>query len=89
MICAVLKKYVDLQEYKVFYFGSRVLGNTDDRSDIDVGIEGKHPLLLATLANIKEDIENLPLLYTIDIVDFTNATQEFLAVAGEHREYIN
>lgn len=82
-------RHLDLSRYSLFFFGSRVGGGGDDRSDIDIGIEGAGPVLLSTLRMIKEDIESLPLLYKIDVVDLSQTSDSFREVAKQHIEYIN
>ena len=37
-ILAIIGRHVDLNEYRVFFFGSRVTGRGDERADIDIGI---------------------------------------------------
>jgi uncharacterized protein len=87
-ILKILGKYLDLSQYKVFFFGSRVKGNADERADIDIGIEG--PEIPARIKfEIEEELENLPILYKIDFVDFNNVDEKFKKVAKEYVEYIN
>lgn len=82
-------KHIDLSKYKLFFFGSRVRGDSFERSDIDIGIEGPKPLDVVTKIKIEEEIDNLPLLYTIDFVDFKDVAEKFYNDAIQHREYIN
>ncbi len=77
----IVGEHVDLATHRVFYFGSRVCGTGDERSDIDVGILGPEPLPLHVLARIREAVEELPTLYTIDIVDVGAADDRFQGVA--------
>lgn len=88
-IIAVIGKYLDLKEYRVFFFGSRVNGKGDDRADIDVGIEGPRPVPGAAMVEIREALENLPTLYKIDVVDFKEVSDGFRRVAFRHTETIN
>lgn len=88
-ILAIVARHVDSAKYRVFFFGSRVTGKGDERSDIDVGIEGQTPLPARALLDIQEDIENLPTLYKIDVVDFSRLDERFKKVAKEHSEVIN
>jgi predicted nucleotidyltransferase len=86
-ILKILSKYLDLNHYKVFFFGSRVTGRCDERSDIDIGLEG--PEIPSHIKiQIEEELENLPILYKIDLVDFRKASEEFKKVAKEKVEYI-
>jgi predicted nucleotidyltransferase len=89
-ILEIIGKYLDLKKYKVFFFGSRVSGKGDELSDIDVGIEGVNKFDESIIYKIKEDIEeNLNILYKIDVVNFTDASEKFLKVASQFKEYIN
>lgn len=84
----IIDKYLDLKLYKVFIFGSRVMGRGSERSDIDVGIMGVKEIPLDIMARIKDDIVNLPSLYTIDIVDFKSVSREFRKVALKKVEFL-
>jgi len=88
-ILEIVGRHIDLRKYKVFFFGSRVSGKGSERSDIDVGIEGPEPVLDSALARIREEIEELPTLYSIDVIDFALADDDFKQVAKEHIEIIN
>lgn len=88
-ILGIIRKYLDLSQYKVFVFGSRVTGKGDDRSDIDIGIEGDKEIPLETMGKIKDEAEELPTLYKIDIVDFFQLSDKFKEVAKEKIEVIN
>lgn len=88
-ILAILTKYLDLSQYKVFFFGSRVSGKGNDRSDIDIGIEGLIPVPTLDWAEIQEEIENFPILYRVEIVDFKDVAPIFKEVALGTVESIN
>lgn len=81
-------KYLDLGKYKVFFFGSRVAGGGNERSDIDIGIEGKEKISWDVMARIKEDIDNLPILYKIDFIDFKRVPPDFYNVATKNIEVL-
>lgn len=83
-ILAIIGEYLDLEKYKVFFFGSRVEGRGDEHSDIDIGIEGPEEIPNTIMAQIKEDIDNLSILYKIEIVDFKNVSSDFKEVASIH-----
>ena len=84
----IVGKHVDLDSYKLFYFGSRVEGKGDDRSDIDVGIDGPKKIPYEKLEAIREEVKWLPTLYSIDIVDFNNTSENFKEVALKNIEEI-
>lgn len=87
-IAAIMRKYLDVGAYRVFFFGSRAAGTGSERSDFDVGIEGSLPVPFETMAKIREEIADLPTLYTIDVVDFANTDDIFKKVAKQHIEEI-
>ncbi|MDP2950950.1 MAG: nucleotidyltransferase domain-containing protein [bacterium] len=89
-VLVIIGKHLDLKEYKVFFFGSRVLGKGDDRSDIDIGIEGKGLVPAKAMRAIQEALFNeIKTLYKIDFVDFTDTNEKFKQVAKEKIEYLN
>ena len=85
----IIGKYLDLSKYKLFFFGSRVTGKGDERSDIDVGIEGPKPVPYRIISQIQEDLEEKPILYSIDIVDFTGASEKFRHIGKQSTEYLS
>jgi predicted nucleotidyltransferase len=87
-ILEIVGKYLDLKKYKVFFFGSRVTGRHDERSDIDIGIEGPERIPLEILSAIREEIDKLPTLYHIDVVDFKSVGKDFYKVAKQNLELI-
>lgn len=89
MIKKAVAKYLPLSSYRLFFFGSRISGKASERSDIDIGIEGKKPVSSEVISRIKEEFEALPTLYTIDFVDFSQTEKDFKKVAKKHIELIN
>lgn len=87
-IVKIIGKYLDLKKYRVFVFGSRARGKSRERSDIDIGIEGPRPVPGNIMVEIKEEIENLPVLYSIDVVDFKRVSPDFREVALQNTEVI-
>jgi len=88
-IVCIFKKYICINEYEIFLFGSRASDLASDRSDIDIGILGSQPLPLATLNDIKAEIEEIKTLYSIDIVDFASVTEDFKEIALKKRVFID
>lgn len=82
----IVGKYLDLNKYQIFFFGSRVIGKGNERSDIDVGIEGKEEIDIGVVEDIKEQLANLSILYKIDFVDFKSLSDDFYGVAKEKIE---
>lgn len=88
-IKAIIKKYLDLKKCRVFYFGSRVKGTSNKRSDIDLGLDSKEKISAADKFNIIDELENIPILYKIDLVDFSIVSPDFKKEALKNIEYIN
>ena len=76
-----LAKYVDLNAYQIFIFGSEAGSDRDNRSDIDVGILGPEPIPGSVMERIREALERLRTLRAFDVVDFARADESFKAVA--------
>ena len=89
MILNVVGKHIDLGEYDVFFFGSRISGKGDAYSDIDLGIEGAQPVPPGILAKIREEIDELPVLYRMDVIDFKATGKAFQLVAKSHIQMIH
>lgn len=58
---------------KMILFGSRAKGTERERSDIDIAVSGTEDFDL-----LLEEIENLPTLYTVDIVDLDTCKNTLL-----------
>lgn len=65
-----------------------MIGRGTDRSDIDVGIEGPHSIPTKICLKIQDEIEELPTLYKIELVDFSRVAPKFREVALQHTEPI-
>lgn len=66
-ICDVFRRYPNIE--KVLIFGSRAKGTYSEGSDIDLAAIG-NGLTFNQLMDINIQIEDLGLLYKIDIVDY-------------------
>ena|SRR5436309_2035525 len=85
-ISEILERYLDIGEYRLFFFGSRTVGTGTEHSDIDIGIEGASPVPLHIMCRIRDGLESLPTIYTVEIVDFKRLSDQFRAVALQHVE---
>ena len=79
----VIRRHIPDPAYRVFLFGSRAVGSAAERSDIDIGIEGPAPVPRPALAAINGELEEAPTLYTIDVVDFRRAPENFRRLAQQ------
>ena len=85
----ILGKYFDLSKVKVFYFGSRVTGTSNERSDIDLGLQSPDKISSKIKFELMDDLDNLPILYKIDLVDFSHTSPSFQNEALKKVEMIN
>lgn len=84
----ILKKNLADISYRAFIFGSQANLPELRRADIDIGLIGNKPILPQHLSKINEAIENLPMLYNIDLVDFNDVDEQFKAVAFRNIEWL-
>ena len=67
-INSILEEIINLaKKYSastVILFGSRAKGTATERSDIDIAVSG-----IPDTENLREELDNLPTLYTIDLVN--------------------
>lgn len=89
MVRGAVAKYLPLSQYHLFFFGSRARGNANLRSDIDIGIEGKRKIPAGIKLAIEDELENLPFLYKLDLVDFKRVSPTFKKEALKFIEKIN
>lgn len=59
------------RRYRLYLFGSRAKGEASPRSDYDLALWADPPLDLATLARLREELENLPILQALDLVELS------------------
>ena len=77
----ILSNYKELQNARLFIFGSRATGKNRKFSDIDLGIQADKPLSLSTLVRIEEQFEESNIPYTVDVIDFSLVNGKFKDVA--------
>lgn len=63
--------------HQAMLFGSFAKGNAIDTSDIDIAIEGPEPLPARLFFQLTDEIEKIPTLRKIDLVDLQQAGAEF------------
>jgi len=81
----VIRSHLGSPAFRIFLFGSRAAGTARRRSDIDIGVEGPSAVPFETMTAIAEDLEDVPSLYSIDVVDFQRVPERFRQVAQERR----
>lgn len=66
---------------RFFLFGSRVRGDFHERSDFDLAVDAGSPLSPKTMASLREELDELPTLFRIDLVDASAVSASFRAEA--------
>jgi len=86
-IIAILGRHLEAERYRVFLYGSWASMNARPTSDIDIAVLGEGPIDEMVFLRVREEIDNLPTLRSIDIVDLAKADREFRdAVLRESEE---
>lgn len=70
---ATLARRILGAEVQVYWFGSWAEGRAVDRSDIDVGVMADDPIPVDRISRLRGALEDLPTLYTVDLVDLATA----------------
>ncbi|HEY8782374.1 MAG TPA: nucleotidyltransferase domain-containing protein [Mucilaginibacter sp.] len=82
----ILDKNLSGVSYDAFIFGSQANKTSLSRSDIDVGFIADEGMTSQQLSKISVDIENLPMLFNIDLVNFNEVDAQFKSVALKNIE---
>ena len=81
-----VRKFLDLDRYQLFIFGSEASGVADRRSDIDVGLLGPEPVSGAVLQRIRDELDSLRTLRAFDLVDLSGVDESFRTEALTHAQ---
>jgi predicted nucleotidyltransferase len=77
MAVRVIRKHIGRDDYKIILFGSWANLKAVPTSDIDIAVSGRAGVDYITMAKIKEEIDNLPTLRKIDVVDLSAVDEGF------------
>jgi predicted nucleotidyltransferase len=77
------------QNYKLFVFGSQANREILSSSDIDVGIDIGKPIENRIISMIWNKLDDLPTLYTFDVIDFQMVEDRFKKVALKNIEVLH
>ncbi|WP_419802991.1 nucleotidyltransferase domain-containing protein [Mucilaginibacter sp.] len=84
----ILEKNLSNTNYRAFIFGSQANLSELRRADIDLGLLADEPISNQQLSKISIEIEELPMLYNIDLVNFQEVDQQFKTVAMRNIEWL-
>ena len=82
----ILDSNLENVSYQAFIFGSQANKSYLSRADIDLGIIADDKLTSQQLSKITTDIEELPMLYKIDLVNFNEVDPRFKSIALQNIE---
>lgn len=68
-VTEVIRRHLPEPSFRILLFGSWATLTSVPTSDVDVGILGEDPVAPLIMARIREDIETLPTLRKVDVVD--------------------
>lgn len=73
----IIRRYLSMDKFEVFLFGSTAKDNQDSISDIDIGLLGKEKIDDFLMLRLKKEIEGIATLRKIDLVDLNKTDDEF------------
>lgn len=75
IIVGILKEYFN--KYSFYYYGSRVKGNFNKTSDLDIMIKGNSVMPLSELAALKDKFDKSFLPYIVNFTDYCSIDKNF------------
>jgi len=85
-VAAIVRNHVPDRSYHILLFGSWATLEALPTSDVDVGILGPGPLNYLVMARIREQIDRLPTLRKIEVVDLWSVEDRFREKAERNAE---
>lgn len=90
----VLKKASEIirrhlsEEFRILIFGSWARGEAMETSDLDIGILGKEKAPWDDMVRIRQEMDELPTLRSIDVVDLNSVEENFRNNVLKHAKSI-
>jgi predicted nucleotidyltransferase len=85
---ALGRKY-QAQGVDLFIFGSHARKDHQPNSDLDLGIEWRRPVSRQLFRNLCKDVDDLPTIRKVDLVDFSKVSSVWKEIAGRHRVFLS
>ncbi|MBI4583196.1 MAG: nucleotidyltransferase domain-containing protein [Planctomycetes bacterium] len=82
------KEMINPGQYRLYLYGSRARGNPSPYADFDFLIIGDRAVPEQLLTALRSRLEELPTLYSIDLVDFHQASRDFQEIACKHMKEV-
>ena len=83
------QKYIDfiketiysvLEHAHIYIFGSRVQGNAQEFSDVDIALDTKNVIDIKDILTLKSIFRNSTFPYKVDIIDINSTDKKFLKI---------
>ena len=74
-----------LPDARIFLFGSRAKGDARETSDFDIAVDAGSKISLGVIARIKDEIDELRTLKSIDIIDLNRVNPKFKTIIRKSR----
>lgn len=74
-------RHLAKENVAVAFFGSAAVGDDTYTSDVDIAVIPKGEWNRWKLSLLREDLDNLNVPYTVDVVDFSTVSESFRATA--------
>ncbi len=84
IVSSILSRYVPAG-CKVWVFGSRVKGQAQDYSDLDLALEADKKIDTVIIARLKYNFEESRLPYTVDVLDMNAISEKFQKAIDTHK----
>lgn len=72
----IIRRYLP-RGYKIILFGSWTKGTAHEGSDLDIGILGRGAVPEEVMRRITHEVEGIPTLRTIEVVDLRSKSEPF------------
>jgi len=87
-ITEIVRGHLPEKSYRIMLFGSWATLESLSTSDIDVAILGDDPVHDLAMVRIREEIDRLPTLRKVDVVDLWTVEDRFRKNVMEHAEIL-
>lgn len=84
----IIANRLDIENYRLFLFGSRAVGQNRQFSDYDLGILGPKKVSATALALMNADLDDSDIPYRVEVIDFQNVSESFRRVAMKKVKYL-
>lgn len=77
LVTQIIRRNIPTESCRILLFGSWATLEAEPRSDIDIAILGEVPVDDRTMARIRHEVDHLPTLRTVQVVDLAQMDERF------------